>query len=292
MHPAPSIILFTSISGLGFGLLGVLCLGFPAIAGRGAFFWFTAGYVLAGGGLSLSLLHLGQPTRFLKAFTQWKTSWLSREAVISTVTLAVTGTQALLIIFATGNILLGYAAAALCLATVFCTAMIYTQLKTVPRWNHFLTPVQFLLFAIAGGTLLTGRKPCRHAGSGGPCVRPDGGVACRGSTDFEVRLNHRICNRTWRSGGSVRSFAGTATHRRELPDQGNGFRHRAPPLAGHQVHLDSLYRNPAAVSPRHADRRCLGPATDRRSPHQRCRLVALALFRRGRACRRALLRKT
>ena len=156
MHPAPSIILFTSISGLGFGLLGVLCLGYPAVAGREAFFWFTAGYVLAGGGLSLSLLHLGQPTRFLKAFTQWKTSWLSREAVISTVTLAVTGTQALLIIFANGNIILGYVAVALCLATVFCTAMIYTQLKTVPRWNHSLTPVQFLLFAIAGGTLLTG----------------------------------------------------------------------------------------------------------------------------------------
>ena len=97
-----------------------------------------------------------KPTRFLKAFTQWKSSWLSREAVISTVTLAVTGVQALLIIFANGNILLGVAAAALCLGTVFCTAMIYTQLKTVPRWNHALTPVQFLLFAIAGGTLLAG----------------------------------------------------------------------------------------------------------------------------------------
>ena len=156
MHPAPSIILFTSISGLGFGLLGVLCLGFPAVAGREAFFWFLAGYALAGGGLSLSVFHLGQPKRALKAFTQWRSSWLSREAVVSTLTLAVTGIQALLIIFASGNSLLGVAASALCLATVFCTAMIYAQLKTVPRWNHPLTPVQFLAFAIAGGTLLAG----------------------------------------------------------------------------------------------------------------------------------------
>ncbi len=163
MHPAPSIILFTSISGLGFGLLGVLCLGFPAVSGREAFLWFLAGYVLAGGGLSLSLFHLGQPTRALKAFTQWRSSWLSREAVVSILTLSVTGIQALLIIFSSGNSVLGIAASALCLATVFCTAMIYAQLKTVPRWNHPLTPLQFLAFAIAGGTLLAGEDQAAMA---------------------------------------------------------------------------------------------------------------------------------
>ena len=164
MHPAPSIILFTSISGLGFGLLGVLCLGFPAVAGREAFLWFLAAYALAGGGLSLSLFHLGQPKRALKAFTQWRSSWLSREAVVSTLTLAVSGIQALLIIFfSSGNSVLGVAAAALCVATVLCTAMIYAQLKTVPRWNHPLTPVQFLAFAIAGGTLLAGEDQAAMA---------------------------------------------------------------------------------------------------------------------------------
>jgi DMSO reductase anchor subunit len=40
--------------------------------------------------------------------------------------------------------------------TVFTTSMIYTQLKTVPRWNMPLTPVLFLLFAIAGGALVAG----------------------------------------------------------------------------------------------------------------------------------------
>ena len=34
-------------------------------------------------------------------------------------------------------------------ATVFTTAMIYTQLKTVPRWHTWMTPPCYLLFALA-----------------------------------------------------------------------------------------------------------------------------------------------
>ena len=48
----------------------------------------------------------------------------------------------------------GAVAGVLCLVTVFTTSMIYTQLKTVPRWNHWMTPVLFLLFALAGGAML------------------------------------------------------------------------------------------------------------------------------------------
>jgi DMSO reductase anchor subunit len=33
--------------------------------------------------------------------------------------------------------------------------MIYGQLKTVPRWNMEITPVLFLLYALAGGALLS-----------------------------------------------------------------------------------------------------------------------------------------
>ena len=39
-------------------------------------------------------------------------------------------------------------------ATVFTTSMIYAQLKTVPRWNHFGTPLMFLAYAAAGGAML------------------------------------------------------------------------------------------------------------------------------------------
>jgi DMSO reductase anchor subunit len=45
----------------------------------------------------------------------------------------------------------------LALGTVFSTAMIYTQIKAVPRWHHWLTPVMFLAFAIVGGATLSGQ---------------------------------------------------------------------------------------------------------------------------------------
>jgi DMSO reductase anchor subunit len=35
--------------------------------------------------------------------------------------------------------------------------MIYTQIRAVPRWHHWLTPVMFLTFALAGGAMLSGQ---------------------------------------------------------------------------------------------------------------------------------------
>ena len=52
---------------------------------------------------------------------------------------------------------LGQVAGVLALGTVFTTAMIYTQIKAVPRWHHWLTPVMFLSFAVAGGATLSGQ---------------------------------------------------------------------------------------------------------------------------------------
>ncbi len=80
MHPAPSVIVFTVLSGLGFGLLFFLTLGVVRPAGLGAFAAFGMGYALAVAGLVASTFHLGHPERALLAFTQWRTSWLSREA--------------------------------------------------------------------------------------------------------------------------------------------------------------------------------------------------------------------
>lgn len=158
MHPAPSIIAFTTLSGLGFGLLFWLGLGHPPVTGWTAFIFFTLAYLLAVGGLLASALHLGNPQRALLAFTQWKTSWLSREAWLSVATLLIMALYgAGLVFFETRIAILGWLGAALSLATVFATSMIYGQLKTVPRWNSPLTPVHFLLYALAGGALLSGQ---------------------------------------------------------------------------------------------------------------------------------------
>ncbi|NOE20539.1 dimethyl sulfoxide reductase anchor subunit [Ruegeria atlantica] len=158
MHPAPSVILFTTLSGLGFGLLFFLGLGFPAVSGWVAFVFFAIAYGLAVGGLLASTFHLGHPERALKAFTQWKTSWLSREGWCAVLALVIMGLYAIGVVFLDQRWgFLGWIGAGLSLATVFTTSMIYTQLKTIPRWNMNLTPAMFLSFSLAGGALLAGQ---------------------------------------------------------------------------------------------------------------------------------------
>ena len=158
MHPAPSVIFFTVFSGIGFGLLTFLGLGFPAVTGWSAFAFFVIAYLCAVGGLIASTFHLGHPERAFKAFTQWRSSWLSREgwcAVIALVVMALYGAGLVFLGQRWG--LLGIIGAVFSLLTVFTTSMIYTQLKTVPRWNSPLTPAMFLSFSLAGGALLAGQ---------------------------------------------------------------------------------------------------------------------------------------
>ncbi len=158
MHPAPSVIVFTTLSGLGFGMLIWLGLGLPLVTGWLAFAMFAVAYALAVGGLLASTFHLGHPERAIKAFTQWRSSWLSREGVTSVAALVVMGVYAAGLVFFDLNLaILGWVGAALSLLTVFCTAMIYAQLDTVPRWKTPLTPALFMVISIAGGALLAGQ---------------------------------------------------------------------------------------------------------------------------------------
>jgi len=159
MHPAPSVILFTTLSGLGFGLLAFLGLGSPGVTGWVAFVFYAIAYALAVGGLLASTFHLGRPERAFKAFSQWRTSWLSREGICAVAALLVMGLYAIGAIFLeTHWPVLGVIGAGLSLGTVFTTSMIYTQLKTIPRWHMPLTPVMFLSFTLAGGALLAGQE--------------------------------------------------------------------------------------------------------------------------------------
>lgn len=155
MHPAPSVIIFTIFSGLGFGLFFLLGLGFFLADYWLNFLLFFLAYGFSIIGLLSSLFHLGNPQRFLKAFSQWKTSWLSREGVFSTSTLIIMAPFAIGKIFLDKEfVILGIVGSVLAIVTIFCTAMIYAQLRTVPRWNSFLTPVLFVLYSLGGGAFL------------------------------------------------------------------------------------------------------------------------------------------
>ncbi|WP_281968421.1 dimethyl sulfoxide reductase anchor subunit family protein [Roseovarius nanhaiticus] len=158
MHPAPSVIIFTTLSGLGFGLLFWLGGGLIAPTGWVGFVFFAIAYLLAVGGLAASTFHLGHPERALKAFSQWRTSWLSREgcaAVAALTVMAVYGAG--LVFFHQRWAPLGWLGAALSLGVIFTTSMIYAQMRTVPRWRTWLTPALFLALSLAGGALMAGQ---------------------------------------------------------------------------------------------------------------------------------------
>lgn len=166
MHPAPSLIFFTVASGAGFGMLALLG-GLGVLGGLPASPSFALAALglalaLASAGLLASFFHLGHPERAWRAFSQWRSSWLSREGVVAVAAYV----PALLFAFAwldpLGDggadaalaILLHLSAlalAALALATLCCTAMIYATLKPVRQWCDGLVPPVFLALGLATG---------------------------------------------------------------------------------------------------------------------------------------------
>ncbi len=161
MHPAYSVIIFTVASGAGFGLLAWLAfsiLTYPP-ASSPAFYLtaFGVAFGLAILGLLSSTLHLGRPERAWRAFSQWRTSWLSREGVAAVACLGTAALLALAAIFDFHPIIqciLALPTLVLALATVWCTGMIYESLPTIRAWNHWLTTEVYLVLAVASGALL------------------------------------------------------------------------------------------------------------------------------------------
>ncbi len=156
MRPAASLIIFTTLSGLGFGLATLI--GFGLMTAASPTWVVIHGVIclgLIGAGLISSTIHLGHPERAWRALSQWRSSWLSREGVLAALTVMV-----LAIYFAdhlyTGvpRLWLGVIVGILSLLTVISTAMIYASLKTVARWHHALTPVVFVLLSLAGGVVV------------------------------------------------------------------------------------------------------------------------------------------
>lgn len=161
MHPAYSVLIFTTASGAGYGLLILLCL-FGAAGALAPGPWlglagFGLAFALVTAGLLASTFHLGHPERAWRAITQWRSSWLSREGVMALFTYVPAG------LFAVGWIFLGRTegiwaalgvlAATCALLTIYCTGMIYQSLKTIRQWqNDWVTPV-YVLLGLASGAL-------------------------------------------------------------------------------------------------------------------------------------------
>jgi sulfite dehydrogenase (quinone) subunit SoeC len=161
VHPARSIIVFTTLTGGGYGLL--FWLGLGAVLGMlppdrlFAASSFLLVFAAVSAGLASSSFHLARPERAWRAFSQWRSSWLSREGV------AAVATYGPALVFAWGWIVRGttgggwalaaLAAAALAAATVVCTAYIYRSLRPIAQWHSRWVPANFLALAAMTGAL-------------------------------------------------------------------------------------------------------------------------------------------
>jgi DMSO reductase anchor subunit len=207
MHPALSVIFFTTATGAGYGLLALLglsaALGIlpPHLALGLVSLGLALGLVSAG--LLASTGHLGHPERAWRAFSQWRSSWLSREGVASMATYLPAG------IFAIGWIFLGrtngwVAGAGLLAAvgaaiTVGVTGMIYASLKPIAQWHTpFTLPAYLIYSALTGLTLLN--AVLQGFGLGSPLLIGSAALATLGGWGWK--------RATWRHGDRL---SGTPT---------------------------------------------------------------------------------
>ena len=162
MHPASSVVFFTTATGAGYGLLALLGVlgGFQIIPPD---FWLG----LIGMGLGLGLImagllsstgHLGRPERAWRAFSQWRSSWLSREGVASVITFVPAGLFGIGWVFfgRSGGwvAIAGFLAAIGAVVTVCTTGMIYASLKPIAQWHSRFTLPGYLIFSAMTGSVL------------------------------------------------------------------------------------------------------------------------------------------
>jgi len=158
MHPALSVIIFTTFSGMGYGLFTWLC-GNILVGNRlDDVSMLTASIlsiVFVGCGLLSSTMHLGHPERAWRAFSQWRSSWLSREGIMSILTFAPMVLIAGETYFKLGLEPLFAPLAVLgilgAVATVYTTSMIYASLKSIPAWHNIWVIIGYQVYALSTG---------------------------------------------------------------------------------------------------------------------------------------------
>ncbi len=165
MHPAKSVIFFTTASGAGYGLFTVFALfdllgQVPGTAGM-TVVGLGLAFALIVAGLLSSTFHLGHPERAWRALSQWRSSWLSREGVMAVAAFAPMGLYAIIRLFWGTDVplvtgLLALLSIAAALATVYCTSMIYASLKPVHAWHNGWTVASYLVLSLMTGVLLYG----------------------------------------------------------------------------------------------------------------------------------------
>ena len=161
MHPSASVIIFTVLSGTGYGILFMLGYGAairllpPDRIFAFAAFGLALTFITIG--LLSSMLHLGRPERAWRAMSQWRSSWLSREGLLALLTYMPTAPFAIgwALFGLNGGVFAfcGAMAGLLAAATVFATGRIYSTLKPIRQWHSFWVTPSYLVIALMSGAL-------------------------------------------------------------------------------------------------------------------------------------------
>ncbi|MGU9978040.1 MAG: dimethyl sulfoxide reductase anchor subunit family protein [Candidatus Oxydemutatoraceae bacterium WSBS_2016_MAG_OTU14] len=162
MHPALSVIFFTVISGLGYGLFMALALfglwgdSIPSRIGVPA---SCLAFILITSGLLSSMFHLASPKNAWRAIHRFRTSWLAREGAFALLFYLPAVLYITLWWFndersSTLWLVLSLLVFILAAIVVFCTGMIYACLKTIRQWHTPLVPTNYLLYALMSGFAL------------------------------------------------------------------------------------------------------------------------------------------
>ena len=179
MKPALSVIFFTVSSGAGLGLLVWLLIA--SLMGNHIRMDATTFYkgaalaaLLITAGLISSTLHLANRKNAIYALTRFKTSWLSREGLLAVLLypLAALHLAALHIGYPKLTPITLWTLVALSIGILYCTGMIYGCLRTVPRWNTWLTPAKYVLFGLMSGAVLLPAVLSLRPAEVGPIGKP------------------------------------------------------------------------------------------------------------------------
>jgi DMSO reductase anchor subunit len=172
MHPAFSILFFTTLAGAAQGLLVALALAqIAGVATDGNLVLRAVGLgvALLLAGLAASFLHLGHKMRAWRAVLMWRTSWMSREVIVMPAYIGVAALWWLVLYTESDSALaraLPWAVVIGALVLWYCTAMIYACLRFIQEWAHWSTVANFILIGLASGSVLA----CALAASGGQAV--------------------------------------------------------------------------------------------------------------------------
>jgi DMSO reductase anchor subunit len=177
MHPAFSVILLTTLIGVGQGLFLALYTGqlysvVEVVPVEDSHQHYGVGALLAVVFLSVGLLssffHLGHPERGWRAIARWRTSWLSREVIALPAFIGLVALYGLVHYFDLNPVLfvwrdtfrvdlslvIGAITTVAAFTLFLCTAMIYACIKFLQEWATPLTVVNYTLLGSASGFTL------------------------------------------------------------------------------------------------------------------------------------------